>query len=174
MSDCEFGLRFSLSSCEVEVDDVVERLGAAGCDDATVGIGRKGRLALDFIRKAESPERAVLSAIADVRRAIPDAALLEASPDLVGLTDIAEVFGVTRQNTRKLILECDALAPAPVHEGKPALWHLAGVLEWLRDQKGYAVADDLMALARATMQVNLAIREKDVDQAAQREILALL
>lgn len=32
--------------------DLVERLGAAGCDDALVGIGRVGHLSLEFTRQA--------------------------------------------------------------------------------------------------------------------------
>lgn len=62
-----------------DVDDLIERLGAAGCDDALVGIGQSGRIALDFTREAGSSEEAILSALADVTRAIPAAQLLEAT-----------------------------------------------------------------------------------------------
>jgi hypothetical protein len=151
-----------------------ERLGAVGCDDATVGIGQKGQIALSFTRDAPSAEKAVLSGMADVRRAIPDAKLVEASPDLVGLTDIAELLHVSRQNMRKLIRNCDAVAPAPVHEGRPTIWRLTKVLEWLHEQKNYPVDEDLVALARTTMQVNLAVDQRDADCVCQREILALL
>ena len=111
---------------------------------------------------------AVLSGIADVRRAIPETSeLTEASPDFVGLTDVAELLHVSRQNVRKLIVDCEALAPAPVHEGRPTIWRLARVLDWLREQKSYAVDEDLMALARTNMQVNLAIDQKDADDSSQ-------
>ncbi|HJW74786.1 MAG TPA: hypothetical protein VJ787_03835, partial [Thermoleophilia bacterium] len=149
-------------------------LGAAGCEDAAVGIGQKGRISLSFIRRADSAGEAVLSGIANVRRALPEAALIEASPDFVGLTDVAEVLHVSRQNVRKLILDCKAPAPAPVHEGRPTIWHLAKVLDWLRDHKGYCVDEELAALARTNMQVNLAIDQRDADASSQREILALL
>ena len=170
----EFALKVALPSPDVDIDDCVERLGDRGCDDAIVGIGQRGRIALSFIREADSAMDAVLSGIADVRHALPDSALTEAAPDFVGLTDVAELLHVSRQNVRKLILDCKAPAPAPVHEGRPTIWRLASVLDWLREQKSYAIDEDLMALARTNMQVNLAISQKDADDPCQREILALL
>lgn len=174
MNEYEFTLTFTLPSPDVDVDDLIERLGAAGCDDAAIGVGARGRVALSFMREAESAAKAVFSGIADVRRALPDATLIEASPDLVGLTDVAELLHVTRQNVRKLILDCEALAPAPVHEGRPTIWHLAKVLGWLREEKNYPIEEDLADLAYTTMQINLAVGSRDTDHAAQREILALL
>ena len=87
---------------------------------------------------------------------------------------MAELLHVTRQNVRKLILDCEALAPAPVHEGRPTIWHLAKVLGWLREEKNYPTDEDLVELACTTMQINLAVGSKDTDHAAQSEILALL
>jgi hypothetical protein len=170
----DFTLAFALQPPDASIEDLVERLGDAGCDDATVGIGRRGRLALSFIREAQSAEEAVVGGISDVRRALPDALLIEVSPDLVGLTDVAELLHVTRQNVRKLILDCEAPAPAPVHEGRPTIWRLANVLDWLRDEKQYPVDEALAELARTTMQVNLAVSSRQADQAAQSEIAALL
>ena len=48
--------------------------------------------------------KARVSALADASRAVPSAALIEAVPDLVGLTDIADAVGMSRQNVRKLVL----------------------------------------------------------------------
>jgi hypothetical protein len=174
VSEYEFTLTFTLPSPGVDVDDLVERLGAAGCDDAAIGVGVRGRVALSFMRQAESTATAVFSGITNVKTAIPDATLIEASPDLVGLTDVAELLHVTRQNVRKLILDCEAPAPAPVHEGRPTIWHLAKVLGWLREEKNYPIDEDLADLACTTMQINLAVGSKDTDRAAQHKILALL
>jgi len=121
VSEFEFTLTYTLAHRELDIDDVTERLGASGCDDAVVGIGRWGRLALAFTREAPTAAEAMTSALADVRRAEPGARLLEASPDLVGLTDVALLLGVTRQNVRKLILSCDAPSPSPLHDGKPTI-----------------------------------------------------
>jgi hypothetical protein len=169
----EFGLTFAIPQV-ADVDGLVERLGDAGCDDATLGVGRRGRVALMFAREAASAVEAVFSAIRAVRRAIPGACLVEATPDLVGLTDVAELLGVSRQNIRKLLLASAPTPPAPVHGGRPAIWRLAKVLRWLRDEKAYRVPDDLLELAETTLQVNLAVGVADTEGAAQREIRALL
>lgn len=174
MSEFEFTLTLALPATAVDTDGLVERLGAAGCDDAIVGIGRWGRFALTFAREAGSAPAALVSALEDVRRAEPRARLIEAEPDLVGLTDVALLLGVSRQNVRKLIVNCDAPAPVPVHEGRPTIWRLAKVLTWLRDEKRYRVPPELLDTARATMQVNLAVEARDVDRDAQRELAGLL
>ena len=96
------------------------------------------------------------SALRDVRRALPGATLIEAAPDLVGLAEVAELIGVSRQNMRKLMLAYPESFPAPLHEGSSSLWHLADVLAWLVARGGYAVPEAALELATATMRVNLA------------------
>ncbi|HSL95353.1 MAG TPA: DNA-binding protein [Thermoleophilia bacterium] len=169
----EFELVFSVPPA-IDADALAERLAEAGCDDATLGVGLRGRVALLFAREAGSAAQAVLGAIRAVRRAVPEARLLEASPDLVGLTDVAEMLGVSRQNVRKLLLASAPEPPAPVHGGRPTIWRLAKVLRWLREEKAYRVPDELLEVADTTMQVNLAVGAADTERAAQREIRALL
>ena len=77
MSEYEFTLKYLLSSDDAKPDELLERLGAAGCTDALVGIGELGCIALKFTRKAESLRDARESAIANVKRAIPSATLLD-------------------------------------------------------------------------------------------------
>ena len=89
-----------------------------------------------------------------MRRVVPLASLVEAGPDFVGLSDIAELFGVTRQTMRKLLVDGLRPAPLPVHEGRPSLWRLALVLGWLREEKHYPVDDALDEVAWAAMQAN--------------------
>lgn len=174
MPEYEFTLIFTLPVDPVDPDAMIERLGEAGCDDAVVGVGRWGRLALAFAREAESAGEALRSALADVCRAVPGARLAEAAPDLVGLSDVAALLGVTRQNVRKLILACDAPAPSPMHEGRPSIWRFAKVLTWLRDEKRYPMPPELLEVAQATMQVNLAVQARDADAEVQRELAGLL
>src|SRR5210317_1512390 len=97
MGPFNFTLRFALGAHDADPQLFVERLLAEGCDDALIGLGRPGRIALDFTREASSAADAILSALADVQRAIPEAKLVEATPDLVGLTDIANLLGFSRQ-----------------------------------------------------------------------------
>jgi len=169
----DFILRFHLTDTGVSSDDRVERLFEAGCDDALVGIGRPGRIALAFTRDADSARSAVLSALADALRAMPDARLIGASPDLVGLTDVAQIMGFSRQNMRKLILSDGESAPASVHESTPSLWHLTDLLTWLSD-RGYPVDPAIAEVAQTTKQVNIAVQCVQADPHAQREIAAAL
>jgi hypothetical protein len=156
MGEYEFTLRFDISQVAADIDDCVESLGAGGCDDATIGVGIPGRLALMFARDAASAEDAVITALRDVETALPEAILFEAAPDFVGITEVADIMGKTRQNMRKLLLSCSAGTPLPIHEGSSSIWHLAPVLEWLRDEKQYAIDPALIDLARTNMQLNAA------------------
>lgn len=169
MSVFEFTLRFTLPPSELDMDDVADRLYGSGCDDALIGIGHPGRVALDFTRECTSAREAVMRAIGDVSAAIPGAVLVEVAPDLVGVSDVAEIVGCSRQNIRQLMVSCAESIPVPVHEGKQALWHLAPVLDWLVRDKQYRIRPDLIDLAATTMRVNLAMDalRADADTADQ-------
>lgn len=66
-----FTLKYQLADSDSDLDALVERLGAAGCDDALVGVGQPGRLALEFSREAGSAAEAVHSALVDVKKSDP-------------------------------------------------------------------------------------------------------
>ncbi|KIN15816.1 helix-turn-helix transcriptional regulator [Halomonas sp. KHS3] len=151
-----FTLKYQMADSDSDLDALVERLGAAGCDDALVGVGQPGRLALEFSREADSAAEAVHSALVDVKKAIPSARLIEASPDLVGLTDVADVVGVSRQAMRKLMLTHRATFPVPVHEGSASIWHLAEVLDWLMTRGGYHIDVGVLDIAKVALEVNIA------------------
>lgn len=176
MNEYQFTLKFALGDPEADIDELVERLGEAGCTDALVGIGQPGRIGLDFTRDANSASEAVLSALADVKRAIPDALLVEAAPDLVGLTDIAKLLGFTRQNMRKLVVQASSNFPPPVHEGTPTIWHLSTVLDWLKGRGTYEVEVCLAEVAKTNMQFNLAkeLLAHDIEPAFQKNVRRLL
>lgn len=174
MSGFEFELLFALSDADDDPGQCVEALGDAGCTDALLGIGCKGSIAMMFTREASSAEAAVLSAVRDVMGAVPGVRLVDVAPDLVGLSDVAELLGVSRQNVRKLVVESAQSEPPAVHPGHPTLWHLADLLRWLRQVKGYEVDDRLVEVAEMARQVNLAIESRAADHRAQREIRALL
>jgi len=118
----EFTLKYQLVEDE-DIDALLERLAEAGCDDALVGIGQPGRLSLEFVRESAGANEAIEGALRDVRTAVPGARLIEATPDLVGLTDVAEIVGVSRQNMRKLMLAHIHSFPAPTHEGSRSRTH---------------------------------------------------
>ncbi len=172
--DYIFTLKYQLSAQDDDLDDIVERLGAGGCDDALIGVGQPGRVAMEFTREAANAGEALISALSDVKRLIPDAKLVEAAPDFVGLSDVAEVMGMTRQNIRKLMLKHSASFPAPVHEGSSAVWHLADVLAWLKAKGTYQIAPGVAEVAATVKQVNLARSAPQLEPALQRQMQALL
>lgn len=167
-----FTLKYQLADDDRDPDALVERLGGAGCDDALVGIGQPGRLALEFTREAADAEEAVRSALADVRRAAPSARLIEVAPDLVGLTDVAEIVGVSRQNMRKLMLAHPGSFPAPVHEGSASIWHLADVLAWLQAKGSYSLAQAMLEVAQVALRVNVAKEGRRLPRSAFKELEA--
>lgn len=171
MKEYEFTLKFTVND---NPEQYVEQLGAEGCTDALIGVGKNGRIALDFIREAKSAYDAISSAVKDVKRAIPDAKLIEASPDFVGLTDIANLLGFTRQNMRKIMVNSGIDFPPPVHEGKSAIWHLSKVLLWLKERKSYSIEDSLIELAKTTMLFNIAKEMKDVEISFPKNINSLV
>ena len=172
--DYEFTLKYKLSSGESDPDQLIERLGDSGCEDALVGIGTPGRIALAFTRGAASAKNAIGSAIADVKRAIPCADLIEVGPDFVGLTDVAKIAGVSRQNIRKLMLAHHATFPSAIHEGSASIWHLALVMEWLRSRGGYPFDKATFDVASTAMHINITLDAKLVPPQVHDELQALV
>lgn len=152
----EFTLKFTLPDAMTSAEEHIAALAKAGCDDALIGIGQPGRIALQFSREANTAFTAITSAIKDVKAAIPQAILTEATPDIVGLSDIADLLGFSRQNMRKLMLNHTQSFPAPLHSGSSSIWHLAKVLNWFSQQQNKAVAPEVAEVAQVTMQVNIA------------------
>jgi hypothetical protein len=168
-----FGLDFKLARDDEDWDEMMGRLAAAGCEDSTVCVGVPGVVALLFDREADSAEQAIISAIAAAKQALPGAELTEASPDLAGLTDIAELIGMSRQNMRKLALNHANNFPTAFFSGSTTLWHLAPVLEWLI-ARGYSIDQKLLDVARLTMQINLLKELQHLEQPVEPRISALL
>lgn len=169
MSEFSFTLIFTLPEKGQSIDLWVEALGAQGCDDALVGVGVTGRIALNFMREAQDAKQAVVSAIKDVKRIIPGVELVEAMPDLVGLTDIAELLGFSRQYIRKVMVSREAF-PQPVHDGKTAIWHLEPVLRWMSEAGVSKVPLALVELSAVTRQCNLQREIAALDPTVQKQL----
>jgi len=164
MKEYEFTLKFTLPDRSIDPDLYVDRLAEEGCDDALVGIGRKGRISLQFNRESENSSEAVLSALRNVKKAIPGARLIGVEPDLVGLTDVADLMGFSRQNMRKIMINNGDSFPLPVYDGTPSLWRLFHVLAWLKEQQQYPVDDSIMDIANTTMHLNIAREVTSLDR----------
>ena len=162
MNTYTFVLNFELPQRTQNAENHLDALFEAGCDDATIGVGQYGVIGLDFARSAESAEEALRSAIDNVQTAIPGAVLVQAGPDLVGLTQIAELFSFSRQNMRKYATAHSATRdafPAPVVAGETGLWHLAEVIAWLTTNTAVSAPSGLLDVSKATAKLNFEIEK---------------
>jgi hypothetical protein len=157
MTNYTFMLNFNLPHREENPEKYLDALYEAGCGDASVGIGQYGMIGLDFTRDAPSAEQALESAIANVQAAIPGANLVQVGPDLVGLTESAEIFGFSRQNMRKYATGQSGLReafPVPAFIGEPSLWHLAEIASWLKSNTGIVPPYDVLEMSKAAAEIN--------------------
>ncbi len=164
----DFNLAFTLppaagKAAAGKAETHLDALYEAGCDDATVGLALPGRIALAFSREAETAEAAIKSAIAAVRHAIPGATLIEAGPDLVNLSEIADVIGCSRQNMQKYasgrIKHIAAPFAPPVVSGAPSLYRLYEVCQWLRQHAEAGPAPHICDLSFETARLNLKLQQ---------------
>ncbi len=156
----EFELKCSLPTLDADADEYAHALYAGGCDDALIGTGLAGKIAIRFSREADSAMGAIESAIRDVRRILREVRLIESGPDLVGLSEIAEHLGCIRQNVRKLMISNYTEFPQPFHDSKTQIWRLAEVLAWLKSSRKSLVADDCLAeVAHVNLQCNIVLRD---------------
>ena len=163
METYDFTLRYALGRHDADPESLVKNLSAEGCTDALVGIGMSGRIAINFTREASSADKAILNA-----------KLIEAEPDFVGLSDIAQLLGFSRQYMRKLVVKKGSGFPPPIHDGKPAIWHLATVLSWFADNERRTINAALFNVARVNMQCNLHKEAAALDQRMTRRLEKLV
>lgn len=157
MKNYEFELIFKVQNIE-DMNIYSDKLFENGCDDATISFGQLGFLALSFSREANSADEAIQSAIKNILQAIPNAKLVEASPDIVSISDIASILGYSRQYIRKLFETNLSYLPTPIHIGNPSIWHLSEILNWLKDIKksnNQNISDSLFEIANITREVNI-------------------
>lgn len=169
----EFVLKFALPDADTDPARYEDALYEAGCDDAVVGLGVNGRIGLDFARKASSAAEAMSSAIEQVKRAIPGAKLVEATPDLVGLTDVADIIGTSRQNMRKIFVTKVSMRslPTPVHSGSVDLWHLYDLLSYLQAKERYDIKQSLLETSMSCMLLNTARQLCETEKVADRKTI---
>ena len=162
----EFTLKFTLPEAGADPALHLDALFEAGCDDATVGVGKPGRIALAFDREAPSAREAVQSALADVQKAIPGASLIEAGPDFVNLADMAELLGCSRQNMRKYASGGAATQnrafPPPVHGEATGFWHFYEVARWLSTHTSLRPRDELLEISKVTASLNLDLQRQRI------------
>lgn len=98
----EFELLFALPGDEPVSDEMIDRLYEAGLDDAVVGTGMTGMVAVSMEREGEHAEGTILEAIQQCLLALPEGSeLREVRPDLVSLAEVAGKLDVSRQALQK-------------------------------------------------------------------------
>jgi len=159
MKEYNFALIFKLEHLDINPNDYVEQLYEVGCDDALIGVGKKGFISLDFVRESSSAYEAVKSAINNVKSVITGAQLKSISPDFVGVTELANLFECTRQNMQKFVNKPNFPSPISVHPQK--IWHLVDILKWFAENNydNYK-NEELLELSELTMQINIQIESK--------------
>ena len=174
MPEYDFTLKFKLQDSDINPETYIDKLYDSGCDDAIIGTGKKCYISLNFIREASSAYQAVSSAIENIKNAIPQAVLINVAPDFVGVTDIADILGCSRQNVRKLILKDNLNSPVAVYEGAQSIWHLADVLTWLVENKAYSIDESMIDLAMIAKNLNLAKQYKMLNPEIQENYQTLV
>jgi hypothetical protein len=173
MMEYEFILKYALPNENADSSQYLDALFVAGCDDATIGVGKTGAIALEFMRKAASADEAILSAMTDVKKAIPDAELIEVSPDLVTPTEIASVIGCSRQNIQKIIANPKKRFPYPIHQSSAGgIWHLEPVLRWFMAD-GVSINKNLLEIAEISMTANFIRQGQKVNPKIQSKFMAI-
>ncbi len=163
MNSYAFMLTFNLPHRTDDPEQYLSALYEAGCDDAVGGIGQLGMIGLNFTRTEKTAEAALHSAIDDVRTAIPGAVLVQAGPDLVGLTEMAETFGFSRQNMRKYATGQSAAReafPAPAVVSEQSLWHLAEIVAWLTRNTTVQSPPDVLEVSKTAARINFEVERE--------------
>lgn len=182
MTEYEFVLRFQLPTDDDKPESFLDALYEAGCDDAVVGVGLAGYLSLDFTREAESAKKAVQSAINNVQKAIPNATLIEVSPDLLNTTEIADLCServqkISRQAIRKYafghVAKTFTRFPAPAVTSSSSLWHVDDVISWMITNKKITnnrhpcSAEKLLEIAKTARALNLRVQARGIQDDVQ-------
>ncbi len=66
MKEYSFTLKFNFPDARIDPDRYIEQLYKSSCDDALIGTGKQGCIALDFTRSAASAFDAISSAIVNM------------------------------------------------------------------------------------------------------------
>lgn len=102
VKEFEFDLMIALPAGARDEDAMLDALFEAGCDDAIVGTGASGLVALGFIREGMDADAVITEAVGQALSGLPEGATLrEVRPDLVSLADVAARLQVSRQALQK-------------------------------------------------------------------------
>ena len=137
MNNYQFQLVFSLHPNE-DAEQYLDALFEAGCDDALISMGKQGYLAADFTRESPSAYDAIKTAVEAITKAISHAKLIKAGPYIANLSEMANLFGCSKQNLSKYSRgespKSDSF-PCPIVSGKVDYWYVLDVALWFSKNK---------------------------------------
>lgn len=116
-----------------------------------------GSYSFAFARQGACARDVMHGARVEVLRALPGAQLVEAVPDLVGLTEAGRFLGISRQAVRKWAVSRGGNFPPAIHGVNGAVWHLLEILEWMRAVRQVRVDPKLVDVAQVAWDQNLRI-----------------
>jgi hypothetical protein len=107
----EFDIIFALPEGKHDAFDLSDVVYEAGYDDAVIGTGQAGRLAVALELEGDSAESAILTAARAILQHLPVGSVLrEVRPDLVSLADVAKRLNIQRQSLQKRAMPPLAMA----------------------------------------------------------------
>ncbi len=156
-----YNFTLTLSGVTSDTQGLEDALFASGCDDALICFYGTS-VYLEFDRESEALATAVLTAIKNIESAGIDACVESVDSALVGLSDIAELTGMSRQAIA--LLKDGARGsrnfPNPVQriKGNSPLWRWKTVAEWLVKEGRLETNSPLVKNARVLENINLALQ----------------
>lgn len=159
MKEFNFALIFDFHNHQIDPDIYSDALYEAGCSDGLFSVGKKGSIAIDFIRESESAYEAVFSAIKQVKSVIPQSDLIYISPDIVGIKELAEIFECSKQNIQKYTYKENF--PNAFYRRSQSLWYLEEVLNWFKENSDLEVDYSLEEIAKLARIINLELNKKN-------------
>lgn len=168
-----FNFTLTLSGITSQTKGIEDALFSAGCDDALVCFYGKS-VYLEFDREASTLDVAVGSAINDIESSGLNIRVESVDSALVGLSDIADLTGLTRQAVALMKdgARGNGNFPCPLQrlKGNSPLWDWASVARWLRDNNRLSEQSELYENAQALCKWNLVLRNcanNDVNEIQQ-------
>lgn len=156
-----FNFTLTLSGVTSETDGLEDALFSHGCDDALICFYGKS-VYLEFDRESEMLDTAIESAINDIESSEIGAKVASVDSALVGLSDIAELSGLTRQSVAMLKdgTRGKGYFPCPIQriKGQSPLWDWADVSRWLGENKRLSHDAELINNAKILCKWNLVLR----------------
>lgn len=166
---------FTLVLDRTPVDDELDKLFEAGCDDATFGV-EKGLAIGGFDREAPSLAKAIGSAVRDIE-SVGFAVVRVLDEDLMTLADVADRIGQSRESVRRYATgeRGPGGFPPPVNPVRDGtvFYRWIEVAPWLRDRLGLDIPEIDPALVYANL-VLQARRHRDrvADASVLTDLLA--